>query len=259
MKAIENIGWKWIIAPYEADAQLTYLFKTGKADLICTEDSDLIAYGVTKLLYNLGNDEEGYELDMEGLFYEDDNSDKIRWRTGSIENKLCDIIDVDEDIDHSPKKNSLQFSEGSGLSQSSLKSVCVEKVPIFSKDQFLPLWILAGWDYLEPIKGIGFKTAYKLMERYGSVNRVVEWIVSLRKFNVPKRYLESYQFAIMTFLFQVVYDPDKEIWVHLSDPKTNKSFGNLFLQAENKNFWGEPIPDEFGRDICNGRMDIRTK
>lgn len=38
-----------IVAPYEADAQLAYLDKIGMAQLIITEDSDLILFGCTRV------------------------------------------------------------------------------------------------------------------------------------------------------------------------------------------------------------------
>ena len=45
----------------------------------------------------------------------------------------------------------------------------------FSDDllQFIELCLLLGCDYLEPIKGIGPKTAYKLMQEYGSLEKVL--------------------------------------------------------------------------------------
>lgn len=42
---------EYFISPYEADAQLFYLQKIGYIDYIMTEDSDLIAYGATNILY----------------------------------------------------------------------------------------------------------------------------------------------------------------------------------------------------------------
>ena len=42
------MGIEFIVAPYEADAQLAYMYKTGRADVVITEDSDLIAFGVKK-------------------------------------------------------------------------------------------------------------------------------------------------------------------------------------------------------------------
>lgn len=45
-----------IVAPYEADPQLAYLVKEGLADFVITEDSDLLAFGASRvnlpLIYN---------------------------------------------------------------------------------------------------------------------------------------------------------------------------------------------------------------
>ena len=37
----------YVVAPYEADAQLVYLYRTGQVDVICSEDGDLAAYGMS--------------------------------------------------------------------------------------------------------------------------------------------------------------------------------------------------------------------
>ncbi len=42
---------QFICAPYEADAQLGYLYKHNLIDFVITEDSDLLLYGVQKVLY----------------------------------------------------------------------------------------------------------------------------------------------------------------------------------------------------------------
>jgi 5'-3' exonuclease len=50
----------FLVAPYEADGQLAFLQMQGYVDLVITEDSDLIAYGVaTPVLYKLSVDPEG--------------------------------------------------------------------------------------------------------------------------------------------------------------------------------------------------------
>jgi 5'-3' exonuclease len=36
---------EYVVAPYEADAQMAFLARNGHVDLVITEDSDLIAYG----------------------------------------------------------------------------------------------------------------------------------------------------------------------------------------------------------------------
>ena len=47
----------------------------------------------------------------------------------------------------------------------------------FSDDlflQFIELCLLLGCDYLEPIKGVGPKTAHKLMQEHGSLDKVLK-------------------------------------------------------------------------------------
>lgn len=39
-----------MVAPFEADAQLPYLNKEGYADVVITEDSDLLVFGCTQVL-----------------------------------------------------------------------------------------------------------------------------------------------------------------------------------------------------------------
>lgn len=43
----------FIVAPYEADAQLAFMYKQGLIDVVITEDSDLLAYGVQKVLFKM--------------------------------------------------------------------------------------------------------------------------------------------------------------------------------------------------------------
>ncbi|KAM0681570.1 hypothetical protein GINT2_000083 [Glugoides intestinalis] len=51
LKTLQASNIEFIISPYEADAQLCFLQKIGYIDYILTEDSDLIVYGATKILY----------------------------------------------------------------------------------------------------------------------------------------------------------------------------------------------------------------
>ncbi|KAF9764112.1 Exonuclease 1 [Nosema granulosis] len=50
-KVLVKHNVEYIIAPYEADAQLFYLEKRGYIDCIMTEDSDLIPYGCSNILF----------------------------------------------------------------------------------------------------------------------------------------------------------------------------------------------------------------
>ena len=49
IKLLRGKGIQAIVAPYEADAQLAYLVKEGLADFVITEDSDLLAFGASRV------------------------------------------------------------------------------------------------------------------------------------------------------------------------------------------------------------------
>lgn len=53
IKALRAENVPYIVAPYEADAQLAYLERTGVVDGIITEDSDLLVFGCKNVLFKL--------------------------------------------------------------------------------------------------------------------------------------------------------------------------------------------------------------
>lgn len=52
LSGLRAAGIEYIVAPYEADPQLVHLQRIGYIDWIMTIDSDLIAYGASRILYN---------------------------------------------------------------------------------------------------------------------------------------------------------------------------------------------------------------
>ncbi|KAG0739430.1 hypothetical protein G6F16_007501 [Rhizopus arrhizus] len=53
VKKLDEIGVQHVIAPYEADAQLAYLLKNNYAQAAVTEDSDLLAFGCSTVIFKL--------------------------------------------------------------------------------------------------------------------------------------------------------------------------------------------------------------
>lgn len=53
IKQLRVHGIPYLVAPYEADAQLAYLERHGIIDAIITEDSDLLVFGCNKVLFKL--------------------------------------------------------------------------------------------------------------------------------------------------------------------------------------------------------------
>ncbi|NXC81498.1 EXO1 Exonuclease, partial [Cercotrichas coryphoeus] len=67
IKAARAQGVDCIVAPYEADAQLAYLNKTGMVQAIITEDSDLLAFGCKKVFLKIDKFGNGLEIDQARL------------------------------------------------------------------------------------------------------------------------------------------------------------------------------------------------
>eukprot|EP00983_Pelagomonas_calceolata_P043904 1139079-Pelagomonas_calceolata.AAC.2 len=64
-KALKDVGVPFIVAPYEADAQMCYLSLIGEAHAVITEDSDLLAYGCERVS-QCGEQTVLYKLDRNG-------------------------------------------------------------------------------------------------------------------------------------------------------------------------------------------------
>jgi 5'-3' exonuclease len=62
IKALATKGVKYLVAPYEADAQLAYLSQQGLVDAVLTEDSDSLPYCCKRVLFKLDNDGTAQEI-----------------------------------------------------------------------------------------------------------------------------------------------------------------------------------------------------
>ncbi|KAJ2779389.1 Rad2 nuclease [Coemansia interrupta] len=67
IKALEEEGFKYIVAPFEADAQLAYLERTGVITAAISEDSDLIVFGCRKIIFKLDQYGSGRVFDRSRL------------------------------------------------------------------------------------------------------------------------------------------------------------------------------------------------
>jgi exonuclease-1 len=51
LQACDELKVEFLVAPYEADAQLAFLQLNGHVDAVITEDSDLMVFGCRETLY----------------------------------------------------------------------------------------------------------------------------------------------------------------------------------------------------------------
>jgi exonuclease-1 len=131
----------WLVAPYEADAQLAYLANEGLVDVIFSEDSDNIAYGVARTVFKWdGTCGEqiifSHVLNMKG-------------------NACAGGAGVGSVASGSGGGGSRGGKGGAGLDMSG-----------FDKDMVLYMCVLSGCDYLPCVPGVGVKGAHKLVARH---------------------------------------------------------------------------------------------
>lgn len=85
---LQRLGVEFVVAPYEADAQMAWLSRTNKVAAVITEDSDMLLFGCRRVLYKL--DSNGYSeeicldrlLDCEEIDLSTFNFSKVRLARG---------------------------------------------------------------------------------------------------------------------------------------------------------------------------------
>ncbi|KAL8695340.1 MAG: hypothetical protein Q9218_000098 [Villophora microphyllina] len=151
---LKKLGVQYVVAPYEADAQLAYLENKGIIQGILSEDSDLLVFGANRLLT---------KLDQYGDCIEINRSDFTSCREISLVG--------------------------------------------WTDAEFRRMAILSGCDYLANINKMGLKTAYRLVRKHKTIEKILRMLQFDGQYHVPAGYLEAFQRAELTFLHQRVYCP----------------------------------------------------
>ncbi|KAI9779110.1 MAG: Rad2 nuclease [Peltula sp. TS41687] len=199
IEELRREGVKFIVAPYEADAQLAYLERKGVISGVISEDSDLLVFGVNCLIT---------KLDQYGE---------------------CIVI------------NRADFTACTDIS-----------LVGWSDAEFRQMAILSGCDYLANINQMGLKTAYRLVRKHKTVNRIVQVVQFEGPFKVPAGYLESFKRAELTFKHQRVFCPKKNKLVMFTDPEED-------LEEEDLSFLGRDIKPAVAVGVANGELHPMTK
>ncbi|KAL7470372.1 hypothetical protein ACHAXS_010603 [Conticribra weissflogii] len=147
--------YPFLQSPYEADGQLAYLSNRHLVDLVITEDSDLIALGVQTLVYRLsggGCDDDGI-LEANNHYYNTSGNGK-----GSI------YTDINNGNSNSNRKFTTPL-KGTILHRKDLGSSHGIDLLDFSNAMLATMFVAAGCDYCDSLKGIGIVTARNVVKR----------------------------------------------------------------------------------------------
>ena len=234
MQRLRAYKVQFIVAPYEADAQLAYLAnippEQGGVAAILTEDSDLIAYGCNALLFKCDVKGEGIADEMrldrmldvclsrqqqqnvEEAGKKEEEEKKIIIETKDTNNSLDNIIDlVDENTFHDGTITCTTCTNT--MTKKSTTSITGGKKDIsffqWTPEMVLTMCILAGCDFLQNIPGLGFKTAHALVLQGRTLEGTFAYMRRHKRWQnkVTKEYELGARRARESFLYALVFNP----------------------------------------------------
>ncbi|KAI5205939.1 hypothetical protein AUEXF2481DRAFT_27566 [Aureobasidium subglaciale EXF-2481] len=91
----------------------------------------------------------------------------------------------------------------------------------WSDADFRLMAILNGCDYLPGIEKMGLKTAYRMIRKHKTLERIIRSVQFDGKIKVPPGYLDAFAAAEATFLYQWVYCPRSRRLVNFSEPASD--------------------------------------
>lgn len=196
---LKKHGVQYIVAPYEADAQMVYLERKGIIDGIISEDSDLLVFGAKCLLT---------KLDQYGNCVEINKAD------------FCACKEI--------------------------------TLTGWTDKEFRTMAILSGCDYLASINNMGLKTAYRMVRKHKTIEKVIRMLQFDGKFHVPKSYLDSFYQAELTFLHQRVFCPIAQTLVLHTEPEQP-------IDEDKMHYIGALVDPKIARGVATGDLNPMTK
>ncbi|SCV74311.1 BQ2448_6743 [Microbotryum intermedium] len=121
-------------------------------------------------------------------------------------------------------------------------------------DDFRHMAILSGCDYLHSVVGLGLKTAYKLLKKYKTPEKVIQFVRLEGNLTVPRDYLDQFKRAEMTFLHQRVFCPHARSLIHFTPLPPG-----ITDAATELPFVGAPLDEQVAQQLAEGEIDPITK
>ena len=122
----------------------------------------------------------------------------------------------------------------------------------WSDREFRQMAIMSGCDYLASIGKMGLKSAYRLIRKHKTIDRVIRAVQFDGKFKVPAGYLEAFTQAELTFLHQWVYCPLDQCLVNFSPLENGMKVGDI-------PFIGAFVEASIAAGVARGELHPHTK
>ena len=122
----------------------------------------------------------------------------------------------------------------------------------WSADDFRRMAILSGCDYLEGIHRMGLKTAHRLVRKYKTIDKILRGAQLEGKFRIPPGYIQDFQQAEVTFLYQWVFCPEMQALVNLEAPESAEQLDGITCI-------GSYVAPDIAKKVASGVLDPSTK
>ncbi|KAK1936613.1 Exonuclease 1 [Phytophthora citrophthora] len=223
MKALRAAHVPFVVAPFEADAQMVWMCKEGLAAGIVTEDSDVVVYGLT----------------------------------ANVSSPV--LVKLEDDGSAQAVSRSILHKNSKASSAALLKKIHFltsgEKEPT---RMFVQVCILAGCDFIDSLPNVGFATAVKHIFNFRGapshlrVQRLVSKLSSSGT-KIPTDFMQQFLKAETIFFHHIVFNPKQ----HCCEFLINESHGNCFpdiLQRAKESLGIESVEHEV--DLATPQEDL---
>lgn len=122
----------------------------------------------------------------------------------------------------------------------------------WSDADFRRMAMLSGCDYLPGIGKMGLKTAYRMLRKHKTIDRLVKAAQFDGQFKVPAGFMEAFHQAEMTFLYQWVFCPQSNQIVNLTNPGPD-------VDVTSMPYIGAYVPSDIAVGVANGNLHPHTK
>ena len=220
IEACRGKGFHFVVAPYEADAQMAFLAREGIVDGVLSEDSDCVAFRCPLILF------------------------KLEPSGACMELRYADMGRPQTPVAAGPDTP----AAGGAGAAARTKTLSFH---LFTPLKLTQTCILAGCDYLGALDGLGFKTAHKYMRRFATMDQVF-WAMAADGMRVDDEYRRGFERALLTFCHQRIYCPQRRKLLPL------QPFAPGVTGGPEMDFLGPDMADADAVAVAEGRIDPDT-
>jgi len=288
--ALRELKIDFMVAPYEADAQLAYMCRRGWVHAVISEDSDLLAYGCPNTFFKMDRYGDGEHIALP-CHQPSAGSPALPPPEVAETQAIEEQVHANGDEENADPNQSQEAHENTGISrgrgrgrgrsgrsrpkkalgaaegdEKADKDIQLSMLESWSPEKFAQFCVFCGTDYKEHdihIKGFGIKTAFKLMCKFSTAHAMLQWLVTDKKWSeklpcTVAEYTQRYNSVVAVFWHHVVFDMRMGcVSIAKSFPKTEAL--RVLDDVDVPKLCGTGFPHEVAKQMVQGEIDPRSR